>query len=135
MIRTTMIAALAGIAALAAPAAAHAHHSFALFDTAKDVTLTGVVKEFQWTNPHVFVQVVAADGKEWSIEASATNSLRRNGWTRNSFKPGEKVSILMHPLKDGKPGGAFMNATFADGRKLSEAGDLAANSLRTKTQD
>lgn len=135
MIRTMMISALAGIAALAAPAAAHAHHSFALFDTAKDVTLSGVVKEFEWTNPHVFIQVVAPDGKEWSIEASATNSLRRNGWTRNSFKPGDKVSIVMHPLKDGKPGGAFMHATFEDGRKLSEAGDLAANSLRTKTQD
>lgn len=133
MSRARLVSFLAGLASFA-PFLLHAHHSFAMFDTTKDATLSGVVKEFQWTNPHVFIQVVAEDGREWSIEASAVNALRRNGWTRDSFKPGDKVSIVMHPLKSGQPGGAFMRASFADGRKISETSDLGANSLRTETQ-
>jgi hypothetical protein len=98
-----------------------AHHSFAMFDNKKEVTLNGTVKAFQWTNPHIWVQVMAPDssGKlvEWSIEGGSINGLARNGWSRNSLKPGDKVVIVTHPLKDGRPGGALVSATV-DGKRI-----------------
>lgn len=99
---------------LAAPA--FAHHSFAMFDNQKSVTLEGTVKEFQWTNPHSWVQLVVSDPKtgkdvEWSIEGGALNLLARQGWTRNSLKPGDKATIVVHPLKDGTAGGSLVSAS------------------------
>jgi hypothetical protein len=92
-----------------------AHHSFAMFDNTKDVVLNGVAKEFQWTNPHTWIQVVVKDasGKEveWSIEGGSPNGLRRSGWSRTSIKPGDKLSLIVHPLKDGTPGGSLSTAT------------------------
>ena len=94
---------------------AHAHHSFAMFDNEKDQVLDGVVKEFQWTNPHIWIQVnvKSADGKvvEYSVEGGSPNALRRQGWTKDSLKPGDQVVLTMHPLKDGSPGGSFMRGT------------------------
>jgi hypothetical protein len=91
-----------------------AHHSFAMFDNEKEMTIEGVVKEFQWTNPHIWIQVnvTGADGKvtEWSIEGGSPNGLRRNGWSKSSLNAGDKVSVKIHPLKDGSPGGSFMSA-------------------------
>jgi hypothetical protein len=91
-----------------------AHHSFAMFDNTKDVVLNGVAKEFQWTNPHTWIQVVVKDasGKEveWSIEGGSPNGLRRSGWSRTSIKPGDKLSLIVHPLKDGTPGGSLSTA-------------------------
>lgn len=105
---------IAGIAAsLAVPA--FAHHSFAMFDNQKDLTLEGTIKEFQWTNPHSWIQVMVKDesGKEveWSIEGGSPNSLRRNGWQRTSLKPGDKVVVVTHPLKDGSPGGSLVSVS------------------------
>lgn len=105
---------IAGIAAsLAVPA--FAHHSFAMFDNQKDLTLEGTIKEFQWTNPHSWIQVMVKDesGKEveWSIEGGSPNSLRRNGWQRTSLKPGDKVVVITHPLKDGSPGGSLVSVS------------------------
>lgn len=101
-------------AALVTSSLAGAHHSFAMFDSSTEQTIEGVVKEFQWTNPHTWIQVnvTGADGKvvEYSIEGNSPNGLSRQGWTRNSLKPGDKVVLKMHPLKDGGPGGAFMSA-------------------------
>lgn len=101
-------------ATLAIAAAAEAHHSFAMFDNEKEQTIEGEVKEFQWTNPHIWIQinVTGADGKvvEYSIEGSSPNGLRRQGWTRNTMKPGDKIVMTMHPLKDGAPGGSFVRA-------------------------
>jgi hypothetical protein len=92
--------------------AVHAHHSFAMFDNDKEQVIEGTVKEFQWTNPHIWIQVdvKAADGKvvEYSIEGGSPNGLRRQGWTKDSMKSGDKISITMHPMKDGSPGGSFM---------------------------
>ena len=93
-----------------------AHHSFAMFDNKKEVTLDGTVKEFQWTNPHSWVQLIAKDpatGKdvEWSIEAGSPNGLARQGWSRHSAKPGDKASIVIHPLKDGSAGGSLVSLT------------------------
>lgn len=94
--------------------AAQAHHSFAMFDNEKEQTIEGVVKDFQWTNPHIWVQinVKGPDGKltEYSIEGGSPNSLKRQGWTKDTMKPGDKIVMKMHPLKDGSPGGSFMSA-------------------------
>ena len=87
-----------------------AHHSFAMFDNTKDVVLEGTVKEFQWTNPHTWTQVMV-NGTEWSIEGGSPNGLKRSGWNKNSMKPGDKVVMTIHPLKDGTSGGSFVKAT------------------------
>jgi len=105
---------------LAAPASAH--HSFAMFDREKSVTMTGVVKEFEWTNPHVWIHVMVADasGKpvEWSFEMQAIATNAALGWRADSVKPGDKVSVDFHPLKDGSRGGQLVAATLADGKRL-----------------
>ncbi|MEP7313391.1 MAG: DUF6152 family protein [Pseudomonadota bacterium] len=97
-------------------ASAQAHHSFAMFDNEKEQTIVGVVKEFQWTNPHIWVQVnvTGPDGKvmEYSIEGGSPNGLKRQGWSRDTMKAGDKIVLKMHPLKDGMPGGSFMSAVI-----------------------
>jgi hypothetical protein len=99
-----------------------AHHSFSMFDAQKEVVLKGTVKEFQWSNPHTWIQlnVVDASGKtiEWSIEGGSPNLVGRQGWKRNTFKPGDEVEITVHPLRDGQPAGSFVRAVLPDGRKL-----------------
>jgi hypothetical protein len=99
---------------LAIAAAAQAHHSFSMFDNDKEQTIEGTVKEFQWTNPHIWVQVnvKGPDGKvtEYSIEGGSPNGLRRQGWSRETMKSGDKIVLKMHPLKDGSPGGSFVSA-------------------------
>lgn len=98
---------------LAGPALAH--HAFAMFDTSREVMLDGTVKEFQWTNPHTWVQLLVKDsaGKEveWSIEGSSPNNLARFGWTRNSLRTGDHVQAVIHPLKDGSIGGSLVKIT------------------------
>jgi hypothetical protein len=108
--------ALAGFAAVALAAApAFAHHSFAMFDNTKNTTLEGTIKEFQWTNPHSWIQIVAKDasGKdvEYSIEGGSPNGLARSGWKRTSLKPGDKAVLVMHPLKDGTAGGSLVTVS------------------------
>jgi hypothetical protein len=108
--------------ALAGPAAAH--HSAAMFDHAKIVPLSGTVKEFKWMNPHGWIQIVAPGpaGKttEWSIECSSINILARKGWTSSSFKPGDKISLTMHPMKDGSAAGFVLKVDTSDGHSLSD---------------
>jgi hypothetical protein len=114
MALSKMALALAGasiVAVVAQPASAH--HSFAMFDNQKNVTLEGTVREFQWTNPHSWIQVVVKDGSgknvEWSIEGGSPNGLMRNGWTRTSIKAGDKAAVVIHPLKDGTSGGSLVS--------------------------
>jgi len=102
--------------------AAFAHHSFAMFDQDKEVKLVGTIKEVQWTNPHIWVQVMApnpANGQivEWSIEGGSPNGLSRQGWRRNSLKAGDKVEITIHPLKNGENGGSLMKV-LVDGKPV-----------------
>ncbi len=108
----TVLAIAAGAAAVALGSTpVSAHHSFAMFDRSKTVTIEGTVKEFQWTNPHVWIQLNVPDaaGKnvEWSIEGISPNYLSRIGWKPSSVKPGDKASIIINPLRDGTPGGAL----------------------------
>ena len=113
----------AGVAA--APGFALAHHSFAMFEPVNELTLTGTVKEFQWENPHTWIQLYVPDeqGKriEWSVEGTSPNGLARKGWKRNSLKPGDKIVVKIHPLRDGRPGGSLMTVVGADGRVIGEA--------------
>jgi len=116
MTRSSWRAAVMALTLSAAGAApALAHHSFAMFDNQKTVTLEGTVKEFQWTNPHTWIQIVVKDpsGKdvEWSVEGGSPNGLSRQGWKRQSLKPGDKASVVIHPLKDGTNGGSLVSAT------------------------
>jgi len=108
-----------GLALMAAAAPADAHHSFAMFDRDKPMTLTGVVKEFQWTNPHVWIQVMVPDAKgadqEWGVECTSVNFMRRRGWERASLKTGDKVKMVIFPLKDGSRGGQFNKLTELNG--------------------
>ena len=93
---------------------AKAHHSGLMYDREKDVTLEGTVKEWQWTNPHTYLQLMVTDSRgvsvEWSIEGGALVNMKRSGWERTAFNFGDKVSVLFHPLKSGAPGGTVIEA-------------------------
>ncbi len=116
-------AAILGSGALPASTAV-AHHSFAMFDHVNRITLTGTVTRFQWTNPHAFIELDVADdkgsAKHFSIECASPNVLTRVGWKYNDIKQGDKVTLLVNPLKDGSQGGMLEQATFADGRVLGD---------------
>lgn len=102
---------------------AAAHHSFAIFDAKQSLTLRGVVKDFRWTNPHVFIQVMA-DGApgvaagEWSIEMTSPEHLARAGWKPGTLKSGDKVTLIIHPVRDGSKGGQFVSRVAADGTRI-----------------
>ena len=112
------------IAGLASPALAH--HSGSMFDPTKTVTLEGTVKEFQYTNPHSWLEVVVIgpDGKatEWGFESEGPSTLLRAGIKAKSFVPGEKVTVACHPMKDGRSAGSLVSVTKADGSVLSPRG-------------
>lgn len=116
----TSAALLALALAMAAPVAAH--HSAAMFDDAKVVELKGTVKELQWANPHIWLQIIVDEkGRktEWSLEGGSPNSLSRQGWRSTTFKPGDVVTVRFNPMKDGTPAGAFIGARFdGDGRTI-----------------
>jgi hypothetical protein len=104
---------------------AAAHHSFAAFDRERNVILTGTVKEFQWTNPHAWIQVLVPAGEqqqEWSIEAGSPNMMTRQGWKSRTLKPGDKIALVMHPMLSGAPVGSLVSVTLADGRVLGPGG-------------
>lgn len=110
----------------AAASQADAHHSTAMFDAAKEVVLNGTIKEFQYTNPHSWIQVMVpgSNGREveWSIETSAPIVLLRAGIKPTSLRPGDKVTVRAHPLRDGAPGGSLIDVKKADGTLLSLRG-------------
>ncbi len=119
-----LAAALAG--AFAMPA--FAHHSFSMFDHEKTVAITGTVKEFEWTNPHAWIHLTSLDEKsgkpvEWSFEMGSVGQIASQGWKADSIKAGDKITVQMHPLKDGSHGGQYMAATLPDGRSLANRGD------------
>ena len=111
-------------AATLAAAVAQAHHSFAMFDHVNRVTLAGTVTQFQWTNPHVFIEldVPDADGniKHYSIECASPNVLQRIGWKYTDVKKGDKITLLINPLRNGAAGGMLETATLSDGRVMSD---------------
>jgi hypothetical protein len=112
--------------AISAPGAL-AHHSFAMFDQTREVTLEGKVVDFQWTNPHAFIHIEvpaeSGSGTEvWEIELNSPNNLKRQGWKSTSLKPGDQVTLVTNPLRDTtKKGGLFIGVTLPDGTLLGEA--------------
>ena len=111
---------IAGAAVLATVPAV-AHHSFAMFDQRKVMTLEGSVREFQWTNPHAFIELDVTSGgraQHWSIELNSPNNLKRQGWSRTSLKTGDKISVRVAPLRNGNTGGLFLDLRKADGKVL-----------------
>lgn len=103
---------------------AFAHHSYTMFDMDKSVTLEGTVKEVQWTNPHIWLQLLvkdAATGKEveWSIEGASPNMLSRAGWTRHSLNSGDRAVVVLHPVKEGGKGySGSLAAVTVNGKKI-----------------
>jgi hypothetical protein len=114
---TGLLAALAGLSV----SSVHAHHSFSMFDASKTVSQKGVVKELQWTNPHVWLYLtVEKDGGTvvYGYEGAAVAVLKRVGWFSDSVKAGDQVTVVGHPYKDGRAGGTIEHLILADGRKI-----------------
>ena len=119
----TRIASFVIAALLAAPATAH--HSGAMFDNDKSVTLKGTVKDYQWTNPHCWIQmtVAGANGapEEWSVEMGAPMQLYQHGWRPGTLKPGDPIEVIIHPTRDATlKAGVFVSATGAGGKSLEK---------------
>jgi hypothetical protein len=99
-----------------------AHHSFSMFDSQNEMWLEGTISVFQWTNPHTFIHVVIDNENgeqiEWALEGGSPNILARNGWKRTSLEVGEKVRVLIYPLKSGEAGGTFLEIHKEDGMVL-----------------
>lgn len=110
------------IATALAAGAAQAHHSFAMFDLNREVTVSGTVRQFQWTNPHAYIQVLAKDEQgrdvEWSMEMGAPMYLYARGWRPTSLKAGMQVKVTLNPLRNGRPGGVVRDVTTADGKPI-----------------
>jgi len=110
------------IAALAMAALpAQAHHSASRFDRTRTVTLSGVVRQFQWNSPHCGIELLVAGrgaASSWSIEMGAPAELYRAGWSAVSVRPGDKITIVLNPARDGGKGGLLVSATSADGAPI-----------------
>jgi len=119
-----LLYACAGLIALIA-GSAQAHHSFAMFDRTKEITVVGIVKDFQWTNPHSWIEVDVPNATggvdHWSLECNSPNNLARQGWRSTSLKPGDKITVTFYPLKSGEKGGLFKILTLENGQVLMEA--------------
>jgi len=104
---------------------AQAHHSMAMFDQTKTITISGTVKQFQWTNPHCYIQLLAKDAKgvekEWSLEMGAPMYLYAKGWRPSSLKAGTLISVTINPLRNGEPGGIVLTASTADGKQIGKS--------------
>ncbi len=121
---TRTVSCVAMLAALCVTASAFAHHSFAMFDQSKQVTLKGTVREFQWTNPHAWIHLDVPNASggvdSWQVELNSPNNLKRQGWKSTSLMAGEKVTLMLNPLKDGTKGGLFISVTLPDGTVLGD---------------
>jgi len=113
-------------AVLAIASSSWAHHSFAMFDLDKEVTLEGTVKDLQWANPHAWLEVDVAEGNggamKWSFEMGTTGMLTRAGWKSSTLKVGDKVKVVCNPLRSGEPSGRLVTVTRPDGRVLGPGG-------------
>jgi hypothetical protein len=124
------------LAGICVSTASLAHHSTSMFEPEKRVELTGKVKEFQWTNPHAWIQVTitAPDGTttDWSFECGSPNTLSRQGWKPSTLKPGDEITVVANPMKDGTSAGLMYTVALADGRTLGP-GALAQASAAPST--
>ena len=123
--KSLVLVGCACVALTIAASATSAHHSAAGIDQTKTVTITGVLKEFKWANPHSWMDVNVTNDKGetalWSIEMTSPTYLARAGWKSTTVKPGDKVTIMVRPFRNGDPGGLFVSITLPDGRVLGQA--------------
>jgi len=123
---THRLIALIATVSLVAATPLFAHHGAATFDTGKELTMEGTVTEWVWSNPHCFLKfdVTEKDGtvRHWTVETSNPPDMVNRGWSRRSFKGGEKVKVVVEPVKSGNPVGRLLTVTFADGKILSTRG-------------
>ena len=125
-----MLAAAAAVAAsLAVSAPTLAHHSFAMFDQSKESELKdATVIDWQWTSPHAWLYVIVPNGQDepdkYSVEAANPGQLRRDGFSKGSMSPGDKITVYMAPLKNGEKGGALHAVLLPDGKMLGARADL-----------
>jgi hypothetical protein len=121
--KTSIFAAIGIVGIVLNVAPALSHHSGAMFEPEKVVTLEGTVKEFEYTNPHSWLYVVVRDDKGgetlWGIEAEGPSALMRAGIKANALRPGDKVTVRTRPLRDGRPAGAWVTVTTSDGAVLT----------------
>lgn len=119
------LACAAALALCLSGAPAQAHHSMAMFDQSKTVTLSGTVRVFQWTNPHCYIQLMVKDasGKdvEWSLEMGAPMYLYAKGWRPATLKQGTPITVTVNPLRNGDPGGVVLTAETADGKPIGKS--------------
>ena len=131
--RARSLALLAAAAALAVPA--FAHHSFAMFDNTRSITLHGKVALYQWTNPHGYLEIDAEQPgggtRHFTLEMTSINMMSRGGWTSRTVRAGDTVTAVAAPLRDGKPGGLLLELTLPDGRKMLPGVPNAQNYRRT----
>ena len=127
--------------ALAAAGTATAHHSFGMFDQKKEVTLEATVVEYRWKNPHTHIVVAVADGANdastvgtWDIESASIAIMTRQGWNKSSFKAGDRIVVVVNPLRSGEKGGSLVYAVGKDGRKLYPDTERGAYSSDTPAQ-
>ena len=110
------------LAAGGAPEPSLAHHSFAMFDMGKEVTVSGTVRQFQWANPHAYIQLITKDDAgrdvEWSMEMGAPMYLYARGWRPRSLRAGMQINVTLNPLRNGRPGGVVRDVTGADGKPI-----------------
>lgn len=114
---------LSAVLLMAAPAGAH--HSFSMFDGQKEMLFDGTVAQFQWSNPHVFIDLYVQTKtgvQRYSFEGPGPGMLKPSGWKRTSIKPGDRVKIAAYPLRDGRPGGMVIEVILPDGKKLDAMG-------------
>ena len=110
---------------LAAAGSAFAHHSGAMFERDKQVELVGTVVTFSWTNPHSWIEIevpnASGGSDKWGVECNSPNNLARQGWRSTTLKPGDQVTITVHPLRSGEKGGRFMSVKLADGTVMTDS--------------
>ena len=100
-----------------------AHHSFAPYESTLQMKISGVVTDFKWVNPHVYIEIDGTDAKtgekrHWLVEGASTSILNRAGWRFNMIKPGDTITVIVSPLRNGEPGALLKQVTLADGRKF-----------------
>jgi hypothetical protein len=121
-VRAAVRCALVVAGAIVAGVPLAAHHSFAMFDTARRVTLAGTVTAFEWTNPHVYIELDVPDDKgaikHWSVELGSPSILQQAGWKFSDVKVGDKLTAVINPLRNGEAGGLLTQVTLKDGRVL-----------------
>jgi hypothetical protein len=127
VLRSKIFRASLAVALSGSATPAFAHHSFTMFDMTKRITLAGSVTSFEWTNPHSYIEIDVPDEqgganpggvKHWSIEMGSPSILQQSGWKFSSLKKGDKTTLVINPLKNGKAGGFLSTATLPDGRTL-----------------